>query len=180
MLKYDCIFFDRDGTVNFDPGYISNIKEFKFFEDTINAFSLFKSISNKFIIVTNQSGISRGLIKENDLIEINNYIMNECAKYSIPLIKIYYCSDHPDYSSNYRKPGSGMFLKASEEFNLDLSNCLMIGDSISDIQPANNLGMDSMLVLTGNGREHLSKFTDKNMPDYCTENILTGAKLLVK
>ena len=65
MSKYDCIFFDRDGTVNYDPGYISSVKEFKFFEDTINAFNLFKSISNKFIIVTNQSGVSRGLIKEN-------------------------------------------------------------------------------------------------------------------
>ena len=180
MSKYDCIFFDRDGTVNHDSGYISSVREFKFFENTFNAFNLFKSISNKFIIVTNQSGISRGLIKENDLIEINAYIMNECAKYSIPLIKIYYCSDHPNYASSYRKPGSGMFLKASDEFNLDLSNCLMVGDSISDIQPANNLGMDSMLVLTGNGRKHRHKFTNKNMPKYCTENILTGAKLLVK
>tara|TARA_X000001036_G_scaffold66396_1_gene57138 strand:- start:1268 stop:1810 length:543 start_codon:yes stop_codon:yes gene_type:complete len=178
MHKYDCIFFDRDGTVNYDPGYISSIKEFKFFEYTINAFSLFKSISNKFIIITNQSGVGRGLIKECDLIEINNHIMNECAKHKIPLIKIYYCSDHPDYASNDRKPNPGMFLKASEEFNLDLSNCLMVGDSIYDIQPANKLGMDSMMVLTGNGKDHYGKLIKKDMPKYCTENILTGAKLL--
>ena len=178
MSKYDCIFFDRDGTINYDPGYISSVKEFKFFKNTFNAFNLFKSISNKFIIVTNQSGISRGLIKENDLIEINNHIVSECDKQSIPLIKIYYCSDHPDYASNDRKPGSGMFLQASDEFSLDLSNCLMVGDSISDIQPANKLGMDSMLVLTGNGKDHYGKLINKDMPNYCAENILTGARLL--
>ena len=180
MRKYDCIFFDRDGTVNYDPGYISNIKDFKFFECTINAFKLLTSISSKFIIITNQSGISRGLIKECDLIEINNYIMNEFAKNNIPLIEIYYCIDHPDQASIRRKPGTGMFLEASKEFNIDLSNCLMIGDSISDIQPANKLGMESMLVLTGNGNDHQNRFTKKNRPNYYAKNILAGAKLLVE
>ncbi len=180
MLKYDCIFFDRDGTINYDPGYISNVKEFRFFENTINAFNLFKSLSSKFIIVTNQSGISRGLIKESDLIEINDYIMNECANNNIPLLKIYYCIDHPGYASDRRKPGVGMFLEASKEFNIDLSNCLMIGDSISDIQPANNLGMESMLVLTGNGNDHQNRFSNNDAPNYYTENILTGANLLVE
>ena len=180
MLKYDCIFIDRDGTVNYDPGYISNIKDFKFFDFSINALNLLTSITNKFIVITNQSGISRGLIKENDLIEINNYIMDECANNNIPLLKIYYCIDHPDFASDRRKPGVGMFLEASEEFNLDLPNCLMIGDSISDIQPANNLDMESMLVLTGNGNNHQNRSWNNDGPNYCAENILAGAKLLIE
>jgi len=180
MLKYDCIFFDRDGTVNHDPGYISNINEFRFFEYTINAFKLLKSISTKFIIVSNQSGISRGLINESSLIEINNYIMDEFAKNNIPLLKIYYCADHPDSTSSRRKPGVGMFLEASKEFNLNLPNCLMIGDSISDIQPAKTLGMEAMLVLTGNGNDHQNRFSKNDAPNYFAKNILTGAKLLVE
>jgi len=180
MLKYDCIFFDRDGTINYDPGYISNIKNFGFFEYTINAFKLLKSISSKFIIITNQSGISRGLIKETDLIKINNYIMTEFTNNNIPLLKIYYCIDHPDYATERRKPGTGMFLEAAKEFNLDLSNCLMIGDSISDIQPANTLGMESMLVLTGNGNNHQNKFGKNDAPNYYAQNILAGAKILIE
>ena len=180
MLKYDCIFFDRDGTVNYDPGYISNLKDFKFFDFSISALNLLTTITNKFIVITNQSGISRGLVKENDLIEINNYIMDECINNNIPLLKIYYCIDHPDRASDRRKPGVGMFLEASEEFNLDVSNCLMIGDSISDIQPANNLGMESMLVLTGNGNTHQNRFSNNDSPNYCAENILVGAKQLVE
>ena len=180
MEKYDCIFFDRDGTINHDPGYISKLKDFIFYEFTISALKLLASITNKFIIITNQSGVSRGLIKENDLFRINDFIMNELKKNKLPLLKIYYCTDHPDHATNRRKPGTGMFLDAARDYNIDLSNCLMIGDSISDIQPANNLGMDSMLVLTGNGESHHSRFSEHNEPTYVSKNILTGAKLLTK
>ena len=180
MEMYDCILFDMDVTINHDPGYISKLKDFIFFEFTISAFKLLESITNKFIIITNQSGVSRGLIKENDLLRINDFIMNELKKNKLPLLKIYYCTDHPDRATNRRKPGSGMFLDAARDYNIDLSNCLMIGDSISDIQPANNLGMDSMLVLTGNGESHHSRFSEDNEPTYVSKNILTGAKLLTK
>ena len=180
MGEYDCIFFDRDGTINHDLGYISKLKDFIFFEFTISAFKLLESITNKFIIITNQSGVSRGLIKENDLFRINDFIMNELKKNKLPLLKIYYCTDHPDHATNRRKPGTGMFLDAARDYNIDLSNCLMIGDSISDIQPANNLGMDTMLVLTGNGENHHSKFSEDNKPTHVSKNILTGAKLLTK
>jgi len=178
MGEYDCIFFDRDGTINHDPGYISKLKDFKFFDFTISALNLLASITDKFIIITNQSGVSRGLIKEIDLLKINDLIMNELRKNKLPILKIYYCIDHPDRASDRRKPGLGMFIDASRDYNIALSNCLMIGDSISDIQPANNLGMESMLVLTGNGENHQSRFSEENKPTYVTQNILTGAKLL--
>ena len=133
------------------------------------------SITNKFIIITNQSGVSRGLIKENDLLRIKDFIMNELKENKLPLLKIYYCTDHPDHATDRRKPGSGMFLDAARDYNIDLSNCLMIGDSISDIQPANNLGMDSMLVLTGNGKNHHSRFCKDYEPTYVSQKIFTGA-----
>jgi len=180
MRQYDCIFFDRDGTINHDPGYISKLKDFIFFDFTISALKLLASITDKFIIITNQSGVSRGLIKENDLLKINDFIMNELKQNKLPLLKIYYCTDHPDHASDRRKPGPGMFLDAARDYNINLSKCLMIGDSISDIQPANDLSMDSMLVLTGNGKSHHSRFSEENEPTYVSQNILTGAKLLAQ
>ena len=72
--KYECIFLDRDGTINFDPGYISSVKNLKFYDYTFKALRLLKPLTKSFIIVTNQSGVSRGLIKEKKLIEINSFI----------------------------------------------------------------------------------------------------------
>ena len=180
MIKYDCIFFDRDGTINNDPGYISKLRYFKFFEFTIKAMSLLANVSDKFIMVSNQSGVSRGLIREEDLLIINDFIMKKFKENNVPLLKIYYCVDHPNFASERRKPGVGMFLEASKEFDLNLSNCLMIGDSISDIEPAITLGMDSMLVLTGNGENDQHSFVDNKRPKYIMENILAGAMFLNK
>ena len=180
MTKYDCIFLDRDGTVNYDPGYISKLKYFKFFEFAIEAMILLANLSDKFIIVTNQSGVSRGLIHESDLLQINNFIFSELTNNNIPLVKIYYCTDHPNLATERRKPDVGMFVEASEDFNIVLENCLMIGDSVSDIEPAITLGMDSMLVLTGNGEKDQYDFVDSKKPKYITENILTGAQFLNK
>ena len=180
MRKYDCIFFDRDGTINYDPGYISKLKYFNFYDFTIDGLNLFKKITHRFIMVTNQSGVSRGLIKKEDLFQINDFITSKLIKNKIPLLKIYQCTDHPDNATERRKPGTGMFLEAVEHFDLNLEKCLMIGDSKTDIEPASNLGMDSMLVLTGNGKEHQNELLGKKKPTYITENILTGAELLTK
>lgn len=178
--KYDCIFLDRDGTINIDPGYISDVKNFKFYDYAFDALRILSKISKKFIIVTNQSGVSRGLIKETKLIEINNFIYKNFAQNNINLLNIYFCTDHPKKSTTRRKPGVGMFLEASNDFSIELSNCLMIGDALSDILPAVTLGMDSMLVLSGRGKTFIESLNDNFKPNYFAENLLTGARKLVK
>ena len=106
--------------------------------------------------------------------------MKKFKENNVPLLKTYYCVDHPNFASERRKPGVGMFLEASKEFDLNLRNCLMIGDSISDIEPAITLGMDSMLVLTGNGENDQHSFVHNKRPKYIMENILAGAMFLNK
>ena len=71
--RYECIFLDRDGTINIDPGYISKVEDFEFYDYTFNALELLSSLTKYFIIITNQSGVSRGLIEEKELIKINNF-----------------------------------------------------------------------------------------------------------
>mgnify|MGYP001191087535 CR=1 FL=1 len=178
--KYDCIFLDRDGTINIDPGYISNVKNFKFYDYTFDALRVLSKLSKDFIIITNQSGVSRGLIKESRLIEINKFISKNFAENNLNLLNIYFCTDHPEKSTLRRKPDVGMFLEASKDYDIKLSNCLMIGDTLSDILPANRLGMDSMLVLSGQGKTFIESFEQDFKPNYITENLLTGAKELAK
>jgi len=107
MRKYNTIFLDRDGTLNPDPGYISSLDQFEFYDFTIPALQRLAHSGNRFCIVTNQSGVSRSLIDQDDLNKIHDYIKNEFFKYSIPLLDIYICTDHPENASNRRKPGSG-------------------------------------------------------------------------
>ena len=90
------------------------------------------------------------------------------------------CTDHPKKSTARRKPGVGMFLEASNDFNIELSNCLMIGDTLSDILPAVTLGMDSMLVLSGRGKTFIKSFDEGFKPNYIANNLLDGARKLVK
>ncbi len=174
MIKYDCVFLDRDGTLNPDRGYINNLKEYEFYDFTIPALRLMSKKNNQFCIVTNQSGVGRGLITINNLKAINSFIKKEFRKNSISLIDIYMCFDHPDNASNYRKPGTGMFLKAKRDYNLKLSKCLMVGDSSKDMEVGYNLGMETLLVLTGNGEKTLKRLDGSELITYQAKNIYEG------
>ena len=178
MKKYDCIFLDRDGTINFDSGYISTIEEFKLYDFTIPALKELARLGNKFCIITNQSGVSRGLIKKEDLLLIHNSIEQNFEKCKIPLLKIYSCFDHPDYSTERRKPGSGMFYEARNDFGLNLKNCLMIGDSYADIKAGLSLQMDTMLVLTGNGKKTISILKKDEIPTFVAKDLSKGVEEL--
>lgn len=178
--KYDCIFLDRDGTINLDTGYISRLQDFKFFDFAIEALDMLKILTDNFIIITNQSGVARGLIFERDLIKINQFIFKKFLKNSLQLLDIYYCIDHPNNVSGRRKPGVDMFVEASKDYNLNLSKCLMIGDSKTDILPAKTLGMESMLVLSGLGEKYKNSFDENEKPDYISKDLLIGAIDLVK
>ena len=74
MINYDCIFLDRDGTLNPDSGYINSLKDYKFYDFTIPALRLMSKQINQFCIVTNQSGVGRGLVSIGNLKSINNFI----------------------------------------------------------------------------------------------------------
>jgi len=180
MIKYDAIFLDRDGTINFDPGFVQNVDQFKFYDFAIPALKLLSQNGNNFCIISNQSGVGRGLIDINDLRAINVFIRQEFINNHINLLDIYNCTDHPDDASDRRKPGTGMFLEASDDHGIELNRCLMIGDSERDLLPAHLLGMDTLLVLTGNGHLTLDTIASSDKPTFAAENILEGAKMLVK
>ena len=179
MRKYNTIFLDRDGTLNPDPGYISSLDQFEFYDFTIPALQRLANSGNRFCIITNQSGVSRGLIDQDDLNNIHDYIKNEFFKYSIPLLDIYICTDHPENASNRRKPGSGMFLEAANDHSIDLRKSLMIGDSFHDIKSGNILGMDTVLVLTGRGKDTVKDSQDVE-PTVAVNDLLGAADWILE
>lgn len=178
MKLYDTIFLDRDGTLNPDPGYINDLQNFQFYPFTLNALKIMSTCCKHFCIVSNQSGIGRGLINESKLNDIHDFIYESFEKYGLRLIDIYFCPDHPDRASEFRKPGKGMFTKAASDHEIDLQNSLMVGDAKSDMEVGAKLNMDTMLVLTGKGSKTLQKLKKNISPKYIVENLLVGAELI--
>ena len=178
MNKYDTIFLDRDGTLNFDPGYINSLEQYDFFDFTLRALKQLGDAGNRFCIITNQSGIARGIVDTDALSEIHEYILNQFYENGLDLLGIYYCPDHPDDATENRKPGTGMFQLAAHDHGINLAKSIMIGDAVSDIEAGINSGMETMLVLTGKGKASQAKFSDLS-PTFIVKNLLEGAQKIL-
>jgi D-glycero-D-manno-heptose 1,7-bisphosphate phosphatase len=148
IKKKNCVFLDRDGVINIDKGYISTISNFKMYPGIGRAINFINKKKYLVIIVTNQSGIGRGLIKIKQLKAIHDYLRNKIKKFNANIDDIYFCPYHEVFGkgrykkkSEDRKPGSGMLKKAIKKWNINLSKSFMIGDKKSDKKAAENVNI---------------------------------------
>jgi D,D-heptose 1,7-bisphosphate phosphatase len=178
------VFLDRDGTLNEDPGYISDPEQVVLFSDTGDALALLKKYGFLLIVISNQSGIARGLMKSEDVDAVNEKINQILSEYKVKIDAFYYCPAHPDYSSEEececRKPSPKLLLEAASEFNVDLQSSYFIGDTIADIQCGKNAGIKTILVKTGKGEESFSILQkENNFPTFVAENLLNASKFIL-
>lgn len=148
-MSKKAVFLDRDGVINVDYGYVHHPRNFKF-KDGI--FELCKSYQDKgylLIVVTNQSGLARGLYSESQFLNLNFWMLDQFMKKEIVISKIYYCPHHPESGCECRKPKPELILRASYEFDIDLSSSLMYGDKESDILAARNAGLGRAFLVDG-------------------------------
>jgi len=148
LKKYRTLFLDRDGVINVErkDDYVKNISEFVFEENACKAIAILSRIFSHIFIITNQRGVGRGIMSEERLNAIHEFMLNEIQKAGGNITKIYTCFDANSDSVN-RKPNIGMAFKAAEDFpGIDFKNSVFIGNSRSDIQFANKLSMYSVLV----------------------------------
>jgi D-glycero-D-manno-heptose 1,7-bisphosphate phosphatase len=136
-------------------------------------------LTNHLCIVTNQSGVSRGLIERIELDKIHSYLIKSFENENISLSGLYVCTDLPGTNSKRRKPQPGMFMEAAENLSLSLSRCLMVGDSIQDILAGNRLNMETMLVLTGLGHKTAKEYALEINATYIVKDLIEGAEMLV-
>ncbi len=143
------IFLDRDGVINNDSGhyYIYKIEDFKINEGIVESLQKFQENNYLIIIISNQSGISKGIYTIEQVEELHNYLKNYLQKHNIELTEIYYC---PHHSSNEkclcRKPNTLLLEKAIARFNIDVSSSFLIGDGDRDIEAGNKLGLHTIKV----------------------------------
>ncbi len=147
------LFVDRDGVVNkrIVDDYVKHIDDFSFIKGVQNAFSIFATYFHPIILVTNQQGIGKGLMTEDQLNTIHNYMSAKIGEQGGKINGIYYCGDLANSGSNNRKPEIGMALKAKKDFpTINFSRSLMLGDSYSDMQFGKKAGMTTIFINTDN------------------------------
>ena len=166
MNQSKFIILDRDGVINQDsPAYVKTAEEWVPIERSMEAISLLTKNSYKIILISNQAGVSRGIISYNEMLHIHQKLLKTCNKFGGDIFSTYYCYDHPDDNSSFRKPKPGMYLEISERLNIDLSRVFAIGDSIRDIKAALASGCKPLGVKTGNGSELYDEIPDLDIFD---------------
>lgn len=149
ILSGYTIFLDRDGTLNPDPGYINSPDQFELFPGVPEALASLKRAGARLIVVTNQSGVARGLFSRKDLDAVHMKLKRLLDGAGVMLDAIYFCPHHPDDGCGCRKPNRGMIDQAVREFGVDLDRSYLIGDHLRDIELAKRVGARSILVTTG-------------------------------
>lgn len=138
------LFLDRDGVINrqLPNDYVKQISEFAFLPGVPDAIRQLGSIFSPLLIVTNQQGIQKGRMTEEQLATVHAYMLAELEREGAHIDHIYHCSDLAGSGSPFRKPAPGMALKAQQDFpGIDFRKSMMVGDSASDMVFGRNLGM---------------------------------------
>ncbi|MEG8947262.1 D-glycero-alpha-D-manno-heptose-1,7-bisphosphate 7-phosphatase [Rosettibacter firmus] len=165
-MLYPALFLDRDGTINHDTGYIKEPASVTLINGVAtNLKKLKEQFGFKLIVVSNQAGVSKGLMTIQDVEAVNNRIIELLKNEGVEIDAIYYCPYHPDFDppekTNCRKPSPLMILKAAEEHNIDLSKSFMIGDRGSDIEAGINANVKTILLRTTLSDEEISNLINQ-------------------
>lgn len=149
------LFLDRDGVVNVEKNYLYKIKDFELIDGIIEVCQHYEALGYLIIIVTNQSGISRGYYSSEDFERLSAWMIEYFKSLGVTITHIYHCPHHEsiDGACDCRKPQPGMFLDAQKEYALDMQNSVMIGDNERDIQAAIRAGVGTNILLSRDVRD---------------------------
>ena len=174
------VYLDRDGTLNDElSGYVHKIEDFKLLPGVIGGL---KALSKDFVffIVTNQSGIGRGMYKKEDMDKFNEELIKELKKENIEIKKIYHCPHTPKEVCDCRKPSTKYIKETEKEFNIDIRQSWVIGDHPHDIGMGMKAGCRSIYLLTGHGEKHLNDLEKNNIkPNFVAKDFSQAAEFIM-
>jgi D-glycero-D-manno-heptose 1,7-bisphosphate phosphatase len=169
------IFLDRDGTLNRDLGYTHKTEDFCLLPSVKEGLDLLKQAGYSFFIITNQSGLGRGLFSMQDMAMFNATLLNHLP--GIIIKRIYFCPHSPEDECACRKPKTKHIDLAVKEFNVDRSQSWVIGDATCDIKMAKDAKINSVLVKTGCAGTDRKYFCKPTIEAY---DMLDAAKRIIK
>ena len=174
--KQKAVFLDRDGTINKYVGFLRNIDDFELIEGVAEAIKLINQSGYLAIVVTNQPVIARGEVTWEELNEIHKKMATLLGKEGAYVDGIYICPHHPDkgfegerqeykIDCDCRKPKPGLLLQAAKDFNIDLSESYMIGDSHRDVEAGENAGVKKSILIKENNENGLLSIINEIIKD---------------
>ena len=170
------VFLDRDGTIAKDVHYCRRVEDFELLPTVPEAIRLINSRGFQVVVITNQSGVARGYFTEETLAQIHVKMEDELNKHGAHIDAVYYCPHHPDDGCDCRKPGTGLFDKATKDLAIKFKTSYVVGDMQMDTDAGKALGCKTVMVTTGpqGGSDILDP------PDYTANSLLEAAQWIVR
>jgi D-glycero-D-manno-heptose 1,7-bisphosphate phosphatase len=176
------VFLDRDGTLIEEVGYLDRLDRLSIYPYTVDAVRLLNRAGFTVIVISNQSGIGRGVVRESFVAEAHAHLSTRLAAGGAVLNGFYYCPHHPEASiaafrqrCACRKPSAGMLITAATEHGLDLPRSFVVGDRWDDVGAARAAGAKGVLVRSGYGREAEAAPKPGVSADYIADNLAGAA-----
>ena len=179
------VFLDRDGTINEEVGYLSDPGQVNLIPGAADALARLRAAGFKLVVVTNQSGIARGLFTVEELQHVNHALEKILKVNGARVDAFYFCPHHPHYGEKVvcecRKPKPGMAKAAAKELGIDLLKSYFVGDKVSDIELGKNAGGKTALVLTGYGIEEKGLLEARGVkPDMVLDGLPEAADWIIE
>ena len=156
-MSTPALFLDRDGVINIDHAYVFRAADFEFIDGIFDLVLAAKKSGYLVIIVTNQAGIGRGYYTEADFHRLMDWVGSQFVSRGSHIDGVYFCPDHPEHGvgayrkdSAFRKPGPGMLLQAAADHDIDLTNSIMVGDKVSDVEAGRAAGVCKLFCFNCN------------------------------
>ena len=169
-FRRPAVFLDRDGVLTEETGYVDSVEKLRIFPYAAECIRKIHEKGYYAIVITNQSGVARGLFTEERLQEMNRYLQQYTG-----VDAVFYCPHHPEgiveeyrIKCNCRKPAIGMFKDACRRFDIDMTNSYMVGDRAGDIIAGQNVGIKAILLESGYGTARLEEDV---VPDYVVDDL---------
>lgn len=177
-------FLDRDGTIIYDAHFLEDESKIELIPGAVESIKSLNNADFEVVVLTNQSGVARGYFGTEVVERINSRVVELFAERGARISAVYYCPHHAEgiveafaIDCNCRKPGIGMPVKAADDFNIELSKSIVIGDKASDLQLAKNIGAKALLVRTGKGAE--TEIASGHLADGVYDNILDAVRTII-
>jgi D-glycero-D-manno-heptose 1,7-bisphosphate phosphatase len=181
------VFLDRDNTLIEDPGYLADPDGVRILPGVELALKSLAQAGYLLVVVTNQSGIARGLLSEETLQEVHEQMLELLTKKGAHIDEIYYCpyfadGTVPEYAieSDLRKPEPGMLLQAADDLDLDLDACWMVGDSGRDVEAGQRAGCRTIRIRTPHDDSVADDQQESFQSDYTVRNLVEAARVILR
>ena len=182
-MKHPAVFLDRDGTLSEEIGYMTDPSRLVLIQGAAEALKRLSIKGFRLVVVTNQSGVSRGYFGLKELFLANERLERLFFEHGVALDGIYACPHVPAFGCSCRKPMPALLIEAAIEHGLDLRRSFVVGDKLTDVELGKRLAIPSVLLLTGFGRAELAKIQTNGpirfKPDLVAADILEASEWIL-